>query len=65
MATKNLTPQLLDTRVLQRNVQDGLLSADDLKAHLAALPDVTGKGEPLRAARPGLDEDALDDETEE
>jgi hypothetical protein len=66
MATKNLSPQLFDSRVMHRHVQDGSLTADDVKAHLAALPDVASKSEPLRAAQPGQDvEDVEADEENE
>lgn len=67
MATKTPSPQLFDSRVMHRHVQDGFLTPDDVKAHLAALPDVAAKAEPLRASHPGSDVDDgdLDDETEE
>jgi hypothetical protein len=60
--TKNPSPQLFDTRIMHRSVTDGFLSEEDVKAHLTTLPDVASKGEPLRASRPGVDEEDLGDE---
>lgn len=41
-------PELLyDKRLTDRFIQRGDLSREDLRKHLAALPDVAGKGEPL------------------
>lgn len=64
MATKQLNEQLFDTRIMSRNVSDGFITEADVKSHIAGLTDVAAKGEPLRASRPGADDD-LDDETEE
>ncbi len=65
MPTKHISKeQLFDTRTMQRNVSDGFITEAEVQAHMSGLVDVAAKGEPLRASRPGADDD-LDDETEE
>ncbi len=38
---------LYDVRIAERNIQEGKLSKKDYEKHLASLPDVEEKGEPL------------------
>lgn len=38
---------LYDVRIAERNIQEGKLSKKDHEKHLASLPDVEEKGEPL------------------
>jgi hypothetical protein len=62
MATnKSENIQHYDTRVLQRNVHDGVLTQASVKTWFETLPDVTSKSEPVRASRPGQGEDLDDD----
>lgn len=51
--TKSKSPMVYDVRVLQRNVGDGTLSADDVTAHLSGLPDVAAKGTPFETSLRG------------
>jgi len=38
---------LYDVRIVERNILEGKLSKKDYEKHLASLPDVEEKGEPL------------------
>lgn len=38
---------LYDARIVERNILEGKLSKKDYEKHLASLPDVEEKGEPL------------------
>ena len=59
------SPNVYDTRVIQRNVGDGTLSADDVKKHIETLPDVASKGEPFDTSLRGNDRDDEDDDQDE
>ncbi len=43
-----------DVRVRERNVRKGVLDEKDIEKHLAQLPDVADKAEPLSFAQPAL-----------
>jgi hypothetical protein len=58
MAKQN--DRLVDKRVVERNVEKGLLSKADLEKHLTALPDVAQNGEWT-----SYDDDAEDDGDEQ
>jgi hypothetical protein len=64
--TKSKNPMVYDIRVIQRNVGDGTVSPEDVKAHLAGLPDVAAKGEPFETTLRGFEredeEEASDDQ---
>lgn len=58
-------PWKFDTRVVGRNLDNGVLTEADLATHLKALPDVADKGEQFSTPRPGeqvADEDESEDE---
>jgi len=38
---------LYDVRIAERNIKEGKLSKKDYEKHMASLPDVEEKGEPL------------------
>lgn len=64
MATpKQKQPNVFDTRVIQRNVGDGSITDDDVKAHLTNLPDAAAKSEPFDTSLRGFDRD--DDDLDE
>lgn len=46
-------PWRFDLRVQNRNLNEGVVTAAELKAHLAALPDVADKGESIDLGKPG------------
>ena len=54
-------PNVFDTRVIARNLGDGTLSADELKAHLTGLPDVASKGQTFDTTLRGFEPDEDDD----
>lgn len=66
-ASATFMPWNYDTRVIARNLSEGVITAPDHKAFLAALPDVASKADSIHSGRPGeqdLDSD-LDDESDE
>ena len=50
------TPFTYDVRVRDRLVKRGQLDPKDIEKHLASLPDVTDKCEPLDIPQPALGE---------
>ena len=46
-------PWRFDTRVQARNIVDGVVTAAELKAHVAALPDVSEKVDVIELGKPG------------
>lgn len=63
-ATKHKQPNVFDTRVIQRNVGDGSISEDEVKAHMKNLPDAAPKAEPFETSLRGFerDDDDLDEQ---
>jgi hypothetical protein len=59
------SPNVYDTRVIQRNVGDGTLSDGEVKKHLDGLPDVAAKGQPFETSLRGNDRDDEDDDQDE
>jgi len=59
------SPNVYDTRVIQRNAGDGTISADDVKKHFATLPDVASKAQPFETTLRGNDRDDEDDVEDE
>jgi hypothetical protein len=61
-------PDLLDVRVRERFLTNGLLDAKTLEKHLAELPDSEAKGEEIGLEQPALfgvdEEEELDEEDE-
>lgn len=55
-------PWAYDTRVIQRNVNEGVLTQADVKNMLEKLPDVAEKAEPMHTTLGGND---IDDDMEE
>ena len=53
---KQLSEHVLDKRILERNLKKGLISDKELKDHLAKLPDVADRAEPIKVHLPGLPE---------
>ena len=51
-----------DTRVLQRNMADGVITQNDVKGFLDGLTDVAAKSETMHTNRPGQSDGDLDDE---
>lgn len=62
MATLN--DRLTDKRIVERNIDKGLLTKEQLEKHLAALPDLAAQAEfiPLDS---DADDDGYDDEDSE
>ena len=61
-------PDLLDVRVRERFLGNGLLDAKVLEKHLAELPDVEGRSEDITLDQPalfGVDDDLEDEEDDE
>ncbi len=54
-----------DTRVIQRNIIDGVITAQEVKHFLGELPDVSAKGEPMHTVRPGQDDTDMDDDVDQ
>jgi len=50
---------LYDVRIAEKHLQDGTLSQEEYDKHLASLPDVEEKGEPLV-----IEEDKVAEESE-
>jgi hypothetical protein len=50
-----------DTRVVARNIVDGVITPQDVKHFLGELPDVAAKAETMHTSRPGHDDDDDDD----
>jgi hypothetical protein len=59
------SPNVYDTRVIQRNVGDGTLSEAEVKKHIETLPDVAQKAEPFETSLRGNDRDDEDDDQDE
>lgn len=65
--SKEITPitaaWAFDSRVVQRNLNEGLISPADVKSFIDGLPDVGSKGDMVRTTRPGQggDNDGDDD----
>jgi len=55
MAKQPLDPNLIDKRVIERNIKKGLLSREDFEKVLVALPDVAEQSEKMQTR---LGEDA-------
>jgi hypothetical protein len=62
---KNKSPMVYDVRVLQRNVGDGTLTADEVKTHLAALPDVAAKGTAFETSLRGFEREDEEETTDD
>ncbi|GAC1352604.1 MAG: hypothetical protein NVS3B20_22870 [Polyangiales bacterium] len=50
-----------DTRVIDRSILDGVLTDQDVKSFIQALPNVADKAETMHANRPGQGNDEADD----
>jgi hypothetical protein len=46
-------PWRFDVRVQTRNLNEGVITAGDLKTHLSALPDVADKADHIDLGKPG------------
>jgi hypothetical protein len=58
------SPWIYDTRVQNRYLADGIITAESLTSHLAALPDVSDKSEQVHTLSPGA-ADGYDDGDDE
>jgi hypothetical protein len=52
---------LFDTRLIRRNLKDGLIKEDQLAKHLASLDDMTGKFEIIKISTDRLETGPDDD----
>jgi hypothetical protein len=59
------SPNVYDTRVIDRNVGDGTLTNDDVKKHIQTLPDVASKAEPFDTSLRGTDRDEDEDDDQD
>ena len=57
--TKNA--RLFDKRVVDRNIDKGLITQDDVNAHLASLPDMENESELLLVEADDIDDDDADE----
>jgi len=62
---KSKNPMVYDVRVIQRNVGDGTVSPDEVKAHMAGLPDVAAKAEPFDTTLRGFERDDEDEASDD
>lgn len=53
---KQHSEHVLDKRILERNLKKGLITDKELKDHLAKLPDVTERAEPIKVQLQALPE---------
>jgi hypothetical protein len=55
-----------DTRVIQRNINEGVMTAAEYDAFVEKLPDVASKGEPVHTSLSGNnDDDGIDDDVDQ
>ena len=59
------SPNVYDTRVIQRNTGDGTLTEAEVKKHIETLPDVASKAQPFETTLRGNDRDDEDDDQDE